>query len=184
MSNVTVLRSERPEPAQIQPYLGPGTVETVEAGALSLRLSSGATVRAVLAMPIPYAACVGDVMLVIGNPDGHYVIGALSGTGRAVLELAGAVDVRAVGGPLRLQSDQAVLIDAPEVELRASRLRTVAEAAIQKLGSLRQLVTELWSVHAGQIHSVADGASVAQADTTAIVSRGKVTLNGKAIHLG
>jgi len=55
---------------------------------------------------------------------------------------------------------------------------------IETFASLRQRVRELWSMHSGQSHSVTDGTSIAQANSTTIVSREKVTINGKAIHLG
>ena len=46
------------------------------------------------------------------------------------------------------------------METLTGTLRTVAESAIQRLGSLRQRVSELLAVHAGQIHTVADGATI------------------------
>ena len=52
------------------------------------------------------------------------------------------------------------------------------------VGSLRQRVAELLSVHAGAAHAVVDGSSVAQAKSTTILSEEKVTINGKAVHLG
>jgi hypothetical protein len=151
---------------------------------VDVRVPGGAVVRARMAMPLPYEPSAGDTVLVIGDAGGHYVIGVLEGRGRTVVELHGDVDLRALGGVLRLQSDRGVRIDAPEVEVLARRLRTVADAVVESVGSFRQRVRELLSVHAAQSHTVVDGASVAQAKSTTILSEEKVTINGKAVHLG
>ena len=180
--------------AEARPALGPA--EVLEPGegvdprrAVDVRLGSafgpeGQVVRARMATPLPYEPCAGDTVLVIGDAAGHYVIGVLDGRGRTVLELHGDVDLRALGGTLSLQSDRAVRIDAPEVEVLARKLRTVADAVVSTMGSLRQRIASLYSVHAQQIHTVADGTSVAQARSTTILSEDKVTINGKAVHLG
>lgn len=176
-------------PAASAPALGPAVVLEPREGIdprreVDVRLGDGAVTRARMAMPLPYEPCAGDTVLVIGDAGGHYVIGVLEGRGRTVVEMHGDVDLRALGGVLRLQSDRGVHIDAPEVEVLARRLRTVADTVVQTVGSLRQRVTELLSVHAAQSHSVVDGASVAQAKSTTILSEEKVTINGKAVHLG
>ena len=47
-----------------------------------------------------------------------------------------------------------------------------------------QRVTDLLSVHAGESQTIVDGTSHLRADSASILTQEKVTLNGKAIHLG
>ncbi|EYF08876.1 DUF3540 domain-containing protein [Chondromyces apiculatus] len=182
MSNIAVLRTERVE--KRWEYLGPADVVAAHPHALDIRMPSGVEARARLALAFPYEAVPGDVVLAIGNPDGCYVIGVLSGQGRTVLELHGDVDLRAVSGSLNLSADKGVRIAAPEVELHTGKLRLVADTVMQKFTSLRQRVTDLLSVHAGQSHSVVDGASFSQSKSATLQTQEKVLINGKEIHLG
>src|SRR5690242_7210675 len=121
MSNVVALRGERAEKASLRPMLGPAEVLRVSPHELEVRLKNGAVACAGLALGYPYDARAGDVVLVIGDADGHYVIGVIHGSGRSALELHGDVDVRAVNGVLRLSGDKGVEIDAPEMSVRTDK---------------------------------------------------------------
>ena len=66
-------------------YLGPGHVTRVEPHAVEVEIRSGARVAAQMALAFPYAPREGDVLLVIGKDDEHYVIGVLHGTGQSTL---------------------------------------------------------------------------------------------------
>jgi hypothetical protein len=77
-------------------------------------------------------------------------------------------------------SDCHLHLDLPTV----SPIHVLADALTQKVTSLAQHVTELWSVRAGKSHTVVDGASFAQSKTATILTEGKVAINGKEIHLG
>jgi hypothetical protein len=182
MSNVALLRSERADAAR--DYLGPAEVTEVRPHEIEARLPGGALVRARLALAFPYDAAVGDELLLIGNGDAHYVIGVLHGRGRTALSFQGDVDLRAEGGVLRLSSDQAVTIEAPEVSTLTDKLQQIAGAVTQRFTSLRQSVTELLSVRAGAAHTLVDEASFTQSKTATILTEGKVTINGKEIYLG
>lgn len=186
MSNVVALRSERSPDAEARPalYLGPATVTRVTAADVEVRLPDGASARAALAMAFLYEPAEGDVVLVIGQEAGHYVIGVLHGRGRASLALPGDVDLRAVGGVLRLAGDKGVEIAAPEVGVQAGRVRMIAGAVVQRFATLRQRVTELLSVHAAESHTLVEGAAHTQAKSATILTEEKATINGKAIYLG
>ncbi|MFT3772962.1 MAG: DUF3540 domain-containing protein [Minicystis sp.] len=184
MSNVAVLRSEKTSTAPARDYLGPGEVTEVLPHEIEARLPSGAAVRARIALAFPYEPAKGDEVLLIGNADGHYVIGVLHGRGRTALSFQGDVDLRAEGGTLRLSSDKAVSVEAPEVSVLADKIQQIAGAVAQRFTSLRQSITELLSVRAGQSHSIVDGASFSQSKSATILTEGKVTINGKQIHLG
>jgi hypothetical protein len=184
MSNVVALRSERTEQTSGRPSLGPAEIVRVSPHEVEVRLKNGALARARLAIGYPYDPREGDVVLVIGDAEGCYVIGVLHGTGRSVLELPGDVDLRAVGGVLRLSGDKGVEVDAPDVSIRAGKLQVIAGAAVQRFASLCQRVADLLSVQAGQRHTVIEGSSHEQSKSATILTEEKVTINGKAIYLG
>jgi hypothetical protein len=189
MSSAERIRESIEEGARTPGYLGPGEVvaprdELDARRFVDVRLPSGRIVRAAMALALPYEAARGDVLLVLGGDDAHYVVGVLSGSGKTVLEAKGDLDLRAVGGAIRLESDRAVRIDAPEVEIVADRIRRVAGAVVDTLGTLAQRVRELATIQAGHIHTRAEGTHVAQAKATTLLSEDKVTINGKAVHLG
>lgn len=184
MSNVTVLRSDRSGAASPRDYLGPAEVVEALPHEIEVRLPSGVAARARLALAFPYQPAAGDEVLVIGNAEGHYVIGVLRGSGRTALSFQGDVDLRAEGGVLRLSSDKAVEVAAPELLMMAGRLQQIAETVAQKFVSLRQTVTELLSLRAGQSHAIVEGSSFSQSRTHTILTEEKVTINGKDIYLG
>ena len=183
MSNVAVLRSELLETPKAREYLGPADVTRAGPHEVEVRLKGGAVVPARLALAFLYEVQPGDVVLVIGNAEGHYVIGVLHGTGKAVMGFPGDVEVRA-GGVLHLAGDKGVRVEAPEVDMRAGKLRILADAVSHTFTSLRQHVTDLLSSRAGRAHTVVDGASVSQSKSATLLTEEKVTINGKAIHLG
>lgn len=181
MSNVAVLRSER---AEARNYLGPAEVVSVSADAVEVRIPRSGAARARLALAFTYEPQPGDEVLVIGNEEGHYVIGVLRGTGRTALAFSGDVDLRAVDGVLRISGDKGVHVEGPELHMRASKLEILAGAVVEKFTSLRQRVTELLSVQAGQSHSVVEGASFSRSKSATMLTEEKVTINGKAVYLG
>jgi hypothetical protein len=186
MSNVAVLRidSER-ESAPSQPFLGPAeVVEASTPAGVRVRLPDGAIATARLALAFTYEPRPADVLLVIGNPDGHYVIGVLHGTGKTTMAVAGDVEVRAVGGELVLAGDKGVRVEGAEVSVRAGKLSMLADTLAQKLNTLRQHVTDLVSLRAGKTHTIVDEAVFQQSKRATILTEETVTVNGKAIHLG
>jgi hypothetical protein len=166
------------------PRLGRGVVTAVAGGEITVALDDGSEVRAELALALPYAACEGDVLLVIGQGGEHFVIGVLSGQGRTSLRIQGDVSLHAVGGALDLSGDQGVRIHAPSVEVETGALRTVAHSVVQTFATLFQRVSEALSVHAKQSVTIVEEGAYTQARTAAIQTEGTVTINGKEIHLG
>ena len=185
MSSNVVRLSERAAP-HVEDYLGPADVVRVDGPAIHVSLppeGDPRVVRAELALAFPYEPALGDTLLVIGKGDAHYVIGVLRGAGRSVLSLPGDIGLHA-GGELRLSGDKGVRIDGPEVEIQAGKLRLLADGVVQRFTTMYQRVTEMLSVHAGEAHTLVEGASCTQARTAAIVTEGTVTINGEEIHLG
>jgi hypothetical protein len=165
-------------------YLGPAQVVSVAPNEVEVEIRGGRRARAQMALSVAYEPSVGDVLLVIGKDDEHYVIGVLRGSGKTSLSFQGAVDLRATGGPLTLASDEGVVIHGPEVEVHAGKLQTFADSVVEKLGSLYQRVRDALDVHAGRTHTVVDDASFTTAKNAAIVTEETMTINGNEIHLG
>ncbi len=165
-------------------YLGPGHVVAAMPHEVEVEIRGGQRARAQMALSIPYEPSVGDVLLVIGRGDDHYVIGVLVGRGKTSLSFQGAVDLRATGGPLTLSSDENVCITGPEMEIHSGKLQVFAGAMVEKLGSLYQRVRETLNVHAGKTHTVVDDASFMTAKNASIVTEETMSINGDEIHLG
>ena len=165
-------------------FLGPGRVVEVGPCEVTVEIRTGERVTAQMALSIPYAPNPGDILLVIGKDEDHYVIGVLHGTGKTELSFKGAVDVRAEGGPLTLSSDRGVQIKGPDIEVTTTKLRTYADSVVQKAGSLLQRVTGSLEVRAGQTQTVVEGRSIMTAKNASIVTEEAMTINGEEIHLG
>lgn len=166
-------------------YLGPGHVVEFDGPRVVCELRDGARVAAELAMPIAYQPMIGDVLLVITQEsDEAYVIGVLSGQGRAKLELQGDVDVRAVGGTLRLSGDQGVHIEGPELDVVVDRYKVVANRMVQKCATLYQRARELFTLEARDAHQLVERDFLARSKSATVVAEEKVVVNGNQIHLG
>ncbi len=182
MNNVARLRTEAIEEAGL--HLGPAEITSCGPVEIEARVrKTGAVVRVRVALAHAYEPNVGDEVLVIGGPDGHWIIGVLTSTGRAVVSFPGDAEVRA-GGVLKLAGAKGVEIAAPRVELRASRLEAVASEVVHTFKSLRQRVSEIMSTHAGQAHTVVEGSMHTQAKSASILTEETVSINGKSVHLG
>jgi hypothetical protein len=169
---------------QREGYLGPGYVVAVEPHEVIVDIRGGEQARAQMALSISYAPAIGDVLLVIGKGDDHYVIGVLHGSGKTSLSFEGAVEVRATGGPLTLSSDQGVAIHGPELEIQTGKLQVFAGAVVEQLSSLYQRVRGALNIHAGKAHTVVEDTSFLTAKNASIVTEETMSINGDAIHLG
>lgn len=165
------------------PQLGPAEVVADETTSLRIRLKSGATVPAQLALAFGYRPTVGDSVLTIGNDDGFFIIGVLMARQEARLEFAGDVSLTA-SGKLKLRGMGGVELEGPEVSVRAGKLEMMARSVTQRYDRVKQRVVELLSVQAGQTHTVVDGSSYTRAENVTMRTKEKVSINGKSIHLG
>jgi hypothetical protein len=165
-------------------YLGAAEVTALEPTAVVVAIPGAGAVRAELAFALPYAPAVGDMLLVVAKGDACFAFGVLRGSGKTSLALQGDVDLHAVDGKLRLSGDRGLELRSPELEVCAGKLRMVADAVLQRFSSVCQRVQSLLSVHAGETHTLVDGATFAQSRTAAILTEDTVTINGKEIHLG
>lgn len=183
-SNVVRISDRAPGAARVEDYLGPAEVVSVEVPFVEVEIPGRpGPARAELALAFPYVPRRGDTLLVIGKADAHYVIGVLRGTGQSQFSLPGDVGLHA-GGSLHLSADKEITVRSAEVEVQAGKLRMLAGAAMQTFNSVYQRVKELYSVHAGESHTLVEGAAYSQSKSAAIVTEGTVTINGDEIHLG
>jgi hypothetical protein len=164
-------------------YLGPASVTRVSAGSLLLSLRDGREVEARTALAFAYQPVVGDAVLALGT-DEYYVVGVLSCQGQATLAFPGDLELRAVGGRLRLTGDEGVAVTGPSMQVSVGKLELAARAVVERFVSLTQRVSDLLSVHAGKSNTVVDGASYLRAENATVLVHEKVSINGKAIHLG
>ena len=166
-----------------KPFLGAAEVLSIDTPFVMVRTGSGTTIRARLALAVPYEPAVGDQLLAISNGTSAWIIGVIAGSGATRLHLDGDVEVAATG-VLHLSGGAGVHITGPDVEVRADRLSMVAGRVTQAYHSVRKTVRELLSIHAGEQHTLVDGTNHAQAKSTRILSEKKVTINGREIFLG
>jgi hypothetical protein len=162
-------------------YLGPA--EVLSGGVtVEVQLSDGRRVQAQPALAFAYQPAAGDVVLVLGKEQ-HWVVGVLAARGQGTLAFPGDLEVRAAG-KLRLRGDEGVAVEGPSMQVQVGKLEMVARSVAQRFVSLTQRVADLLSVHAGQSHTVVDGASYTRAESATLLTKDKVSINGKAIHLG
>jgi hypothetical protein len=182
MTNVATLPLPKPDHGAL--YLGPARVSGVATRGVTLALPQGATVEARLALGYGYAPQVGDVVLAIGQSQGHYVIGVLDGRGQATLSFPADVELRSETGSVRVTAAKGVELDAPQIELRTDKLTILARDVVERVGSLCQTVGELWSMRAKRSETLVAETSRTQARDVTITTERQVAINGKTIHLG
>jgi hypothetical protein len=164
-------------------FLGPATVVEMDAATPIVEVE-GERVRAEMALAYPYAPAEGDVLLVIGQGEAHYVIGLLHSKGEVALRFLGDVKLHAVAGELALSGDRGVKVEGDRIALVSKKVEVVAGALWQRASHLYQRVRETLDVHAGEKRELVDGNISVQADRSTTVTRGVTTINGKEIHLG
>lgn len=165
-------------------YLGPATVKgSAPCARVTLALRDGTELEAEVALAFQYEPGRGDTVLCIGNEEGFYVIGVLATAGRAVMTFPGDLELRAAG-ELTLRGEDGVRVEGPSMQVEVGRLELAARAVSQRFHSLRQTVTDLMSLRAGKTHTVVEGSSYTRAHDATLLTKDKVSINGKAIHLG
>lgn len=165
-------------------FLGPAEVTALGSDGATVLLATGAAELAQFAFALPYEPSLGDVLLVIGGPGACYAIGVLSGRGRVSIAFPGDVDVRAVGGKLRLGGDDGVEISGKGLEVMVDKVKITANEVVQRCASLYERVTSLFSAHHKQAHTVVDDESHTRAKRATVLTEETMTINGKQIHLG
>lgn len=166
----------------VDDYLGPARVVEL-AGGTPIVDVSGRRVRAELALAFPYACAEGDALLVIGRGDRFFVIGVLASRGEVALRFMGDVRIQAVGGKLELEGDEGVRIRGKSIDLVANKVKTLADAIVERANDVYRRVKDTLSEHSGEKRVLVDGALSTRAESASTATSGVITMNGKEIHL-
>ena len=165
-------------------YLGPAHVMRSGNREVRVRLETGDVVDAQLAMALPYISVEGDVVLVTGRDERHYVLGVLSGSGQTALHFRGDVDLRSIGGNVTIHADKGVKLQGDEVAIEARQMSVVADALVQRFNSVMQRVRGLFSSRVKQAQLIVDETAFSKAKSATLLTEESVVINGEQIHLG
>jgi len=180
---MTAVAMEQVEPSKDPgPSLEQARVRKVRGRSLEVRLASGRTVQAELALGVPYRPLRGDEVLVIGD-DRRYVIGVVAGRGRLDLAAEG-LSLRALGR-LTLSANQAIRLRAPKIHWLAEKTaRFEVGTLLLQAAELRQDVGERLSVVTRDLDHVISRSWFAQADRACLKVVDAFHINGKVVRLG
>jgi hypothetical protein len=180
----------RPERARWTPpapggvWIGQAVVRSVDPAGRPLLLfqdGHGSLLTAEWALPFRYRPAAGDVLRVARHGERAWVLGVVSGQGRAQLLFAAGLTLRA--RTLRLRSDVAVKLRAQRLRLRAGTLEVLVETLHEKLGDATRQVGRLL-LQAGQVRRVIDGEDWTQARTRTVLAQDAVVVDGEQLKVG
>ncbi|MEM1032551.1 MAG: DUF3540 domain-containing protein [Myxococcota bacterium] len=184
MTSIAPLHREPLRAAGSPPILSPATLVEDGAALMVVRRGEETPHPVTLAVAAPYRPTVGDEVLVVGNDDdGWYLIGVLHGHAPAVLDVAGDLRIEAQGR-MELVGHAGVAIAGPDVELRGRRLVRLFDRVTERCSSLFQSVRDLACLRAGRTETTVEGTHHLRAENANVVTRERVKINGRAIHLG
>jgi hypothetical protein len=163
--------------------LGPATVVSVE-GATIRVLHDGKEVEALNALAFPYQPRRGDVVLLISQDSGCFVIGVLQATGDVNLTFPANVHFHAPKGNVQFTSGTGIEMQAPEVKVTAGAWTVLAKTLTEKVTNAFRWVKDLASLRAGRQRNLVEGASYERAERRVIKAKKDVRVNGNRIHLG
>ena len=164
-------------------YLGPARVLESAGGRVRLALHEQEA-WALLALAYPYRPEAGDIVLAVGQDETFWVIGVVRGTGVTSFVAPGSIVFSAPSGSIELSAGHGVRIKAPEVEVKAGRLRLAAKSAIEKFGNAWRWVRETLQVRAGRTRTVVSEDCTLRAERILERATGTVTIDGEKINLG
>jgi hypothetical protein len=163
--------------------LGPAIVREVN-GASIVALMEGREIEAVNAMAFPYTPKPGDVVLAIGQPDKHYVIGVLQAQGDMTMTFPANVNLRAPKGHFNFSSGEAIEMHAPEVKVTAGKWTLLARTLTENVTDAMRWVANLSQLKAGRKRTLVEGKDYERAERKIVKAKKDVRLNGERIHLG
>ncbi|MCA8925184.1 MAG: DUF3540 domain-containing protein [Planctomycetes bacterium] len=165
-------------------FLGAARVLSFGATTAEVLLGDATPAEVRFAFSTPYHPAIGDELLVIGQAEEFFAIGVLAGHGKTELALQGDVELRAVGGSLRLTGDRGVSLHAPEVTVQTGALRTFAKSVTEKTDTAYRWVRGLLTQRAGDSHTVVDGEDYSRAETRVSLAAKVNKIDGGSVQLG
>ena len=164
-------------------YLGPARVLASAGGRVRIALPEQEA-WALLALAYPYHPEPGDIVLAAGQDENYWVIGVVRGTGMTSFVAPGSISFSAPSGSIELSAGHGVRIKAPDVEVKAGRLRLAARSAVEKFGDAWRWVRDTLQVRAGRTRTVVEGDATLRADRIIERATGTVSIDGEKINLG
>jgi hypothetical protein len=161
-----------------------GRVLETDGGRALVELDSGARAWADPAMPVRYAPAVGDQLLTAGDGERFWIIGVVQGTGAVSVTGFGDVEVRSIGGTLRLGGTEATEVQTGRLSIMADSVSTVARTVRESIGSLIQVVTGRRVVRSGSDFRVVEGTAFQRSERMHAVASKEVRIDGTTVHLG
>ena len=169
---------------QLSTYLGPARVIEARNGLLHVSLPEDETAWAAPALAFPYEPEAGDLVLAIGEQDNYYVIGVLQGTGRTVFTAPGDLEFRAPKGVINLVSTRGVKIQAPEVEVKAGKIRMMARTITEAFTNAYRRVRDTFQLRAGRYRTRVNGRYTVHAGEISERAKDGVRIDGRKINIG
>ncbi len=161
-----------------------GRVLEADADRALLDLGSGVRAWADPAMPIRYTPAVGDSLLCASDGERFWIIGVIRGAGSVSLAAFGDVEVRSLGGTLRLGGSEAVEVQTGRLSILADTISTVARSVKESLGALVQTITGRRLVRAGSDYRIVDGIAFQRSERMHSVASKEARIDGSTVHLG
>lgn len=181
-------RDPQPQPPLGLPlpasFLGAARVLSFAKTSAQMLLPDGSMVEARFAFSTPYQPALGDELLLIGQAGAFFAIGVLAGHGKTELALHGDVELRAVGGELRLAGDRGVKVHGPEVTVQTGALKTFAKSISEKSETAYRWVKGLLNQRAGESRTIVDGEDYQQADSKVSMAAKVNKIDGSSVQLG
>lgn len=165
-------------------YLGPARVISFDDTSAVVMIAGNGQAEVRFAFSMPYSPVIGDELLVIGKAGSFFAIGVLSGRGRTEMALQGDVEVRAVGGSLRLTGDRGVSVHSPEVTVQTGAMKTFARSIVEKADTASRWVRGLLRQRAGESQTVVDGEDYSCAETKVSLAAKVNKIDGGSVQLG
>lgn len=164
-------------------FLGPVRVLETDGLRVHVRLPDR-SVWAWMALPYGYHPAEGDLLLVLGQGDDHYVVGVLSGRGTSILTTPGNLELRAPCGRIELQAADGVTVRGRRIALTSQELEVTAEKATERFGESFRWVQDTLQVRAGRLREVVQGDYSLRADRIRQIAQRDVRIDGRSIDLG
>lgn len=166
------------------PYLGPATVQRVDGDVALVQIDGAPSVRARLALFIPYRPAIEDEVLVCGDERQLYVVGVLAGHGRVELS-ANNVKVAARSGHLRLSGRRGVAVNGATIRVRAGRELSMAASRTHELfDALERRVHQGYEILARELVDRSETSWLVRAGTTAWKVKEAVFVNSEVVRAG
>jgi hypothetical protein len=135
-------------------------------------------------MAFPYTPKKGDVVLVIGQAEKHYLIGVLQARGDMTMTFPAGANFRAPKGSFNFSSGESIEMYSPEVKVTAGKWTLLARSLTEKVTDAMRWVANLAQLKAGRRRLLVEGKDYERSERKIVKAKKDVRVNGERIHLG